>query len=642
MPANLDRRNDRSERVPLRMAVELGDGDFRDAFAADALNFSKGGLSMRAGCLPDVRSRLWCRFQCLPSGATVTAQGEVVWAHLDGEHSGEFGLAFVDLDPKTEWLIEEMIAEQAALTKRNDEPQAEPSAKIATLQLEGSPEPIEATLAQSEGGAAVFEQQLDLLSLGRGVLARAAGDDGRSGHIAGVELRMVGNVPMLAVTVAFDDKPAYGEFTFAGAEPAHDTEPDLAAPSAAEPSTGDDRLARVTVTEFAASPSSQARGDEPEVSAAQRQPAPKVSAAAAAHKGPAWSISPLDPASLPEVTAEPEAVVAPRPDVSRSFALERGGEPAIEDEGELDAELRAFSAPDLSPWLLALRARLMPVLARAFEVCGSALHRMLPVLRGASLTTGSVLRSVYQRQLAPQLGTARRVLVSQLGRRRTTTAPAGQKRASAPSSRRSTLLLAVLGAAALGLSVYAFAPARHADVVELQRKVVQDAPPVEAAPEAPAAESPQAAADPASQAALAPKPASAMPAPAAAPPSLAEAAPTSNAAVATAAGPAKQAARKLRFGASELRNAKRFSLRMTGRVQELQGTADKGGFTVVISGGLSLDRAGPISSSTKSVARAMVINKGDRAELSIRFADGRQPAYQVTADGNTVYISIED
>jgi hypothetical protein len=38
----------------------------------------------------------------------------------------------------------------------------------------------------------------------------------------------------------------------------------------------------------------------------------------------------------------------------------------------------------------------------------------------------------------------------------------------------------------------------------------------------------------------------------------------------------------------------------------------------------------------------MVINKGDRAELSIRFADGRQPAYQVTADGNTVFISIED
>ena len=38
MASTLERRNDNPERVPLRMAVELGDGDFRDPFAASVCN----------------------------------------------------------------------------------------------------------------------------------------------------------------------------------------------------------------------------------------------------------------------------------------------------------------------------------------------------------------------------------------------------------------------------------------------------------------------------------------------------------------------------------------------------------------------------------------------------------------------------
>jgi hypothetical protein len=38
----------------------------------------------------------------------------------------------------------------------------------------------------------------------------------------------------------------------------------------------------------------------------------------------------------------------------------------------------------------------------------------------------------------------------------------------------------------------------------------------------------------------------------------------------------------------------------------------------------------------------MIINKGDRAELAIRFADGKRPAYQVSAQGNTLQVLIQD
>jgi hypothetical protein len=108
------------------------------------------------------------------------------------------------------------------------------------------------------------------------------------------------------------------------------------------------------------------------------------------------------------------------------------------------------------------------------------------------------------------------------------------------------------------------------------------------------------------------------------------------------AGAKPAQAPKLRFGAAQVPNARRFALRMSGRVHDLQGASDPGGFSVTVLGGLSLDRAGPISSSHKAVQRAMIINKGDRAELNIRFAEGKRPAYQVSAEGNTLYLLIEE
>jgi hypothetical protein len=110
----------------------------------------------------------------------------------------------------------------------------------------------------------------------------------------------------------------------------------------------------------------------------------------------------------------------------------------------------------------------------------------------------------------------------------------------------------------------------------------------------------------------------------------------------SAARPAAAPAQKLRFGAAQVPNAKRFALRMSGRVHTLQGVADSGGFSVTVLGGLSLDRAGPISSSHNAVQRSMIINKGDRAELNVRFADGKRPAYQVSAEGNMLYVLIQD
>jgi hypothetical protein len=87
------------------------------------------------------------------------------------------------------------------------------------------------------------------------------------------------------------------------------------------------------------------------------------------------------------------------------------------------------------------------------------------------------------------------------------------------------------------------------------------------------------------------------------------------------------------YGAKSVPSAQRFTLRMSGPIKSLQGSSDRTGFTVVIPGVRSLDKAGPIAASHKGVAKAMVLNRGDYAELSIRFADGKSPAFRVAARG---------
>jgi predicted RNA-binding protein with TRAM domain len=94
------------------------------------------------------------------------------------------------------------------------------------------------------------------------------------------------------------------------------------------------------------------------------------------------------------------------------------------------------------------------------------------------------------------------------------------------------------------------------------------------------------------------------------------------------------------FGAAEVAGAKRFVLRMSAPVKRIEGIPDVGGFTVIVPGSLALDRAGPISATAGNVSRAMILNKGDRAELTVRFAPGQTPRYRVQAQGASLEILI--
>ena len=101
-----------------------------------------------------------------------------------------------------------------------------------------------------------------------------------------------------------------------------------------------------------------------------------------------------------------------------------------------------------------------------------------------------------------------------------------------------------------------------------------------------------------------------------------------------------QPEQRVAFGASEVVDGRRFALRMSARIKKLEGSEDENGFSVVIPGSLSLDRAGPIAAAHSAVRRSMILNKGDHSELTIRFASGKSPAYRVSAEGSTLNLTI--
>ncbi|MEI8255776.1 MAG: PilZ domain-containing protein, partial [Deltaproteobacteria bacterium] len=97
-----------------------------EAYEADGVDLSIGGMSLRTSLLPDRGSELACRFK-LEDGRRVMTRGEVVWAQDVGSDAGEFGLRFTDLADADEndlyaamdWLLARQDAIQTKLATRH-------------------------------------------------------------------------------------------------------------------------------------------------------------------------------------------------------------------------------------------------------------------------------------------------------------------------------------------------------------------------------------------------------------------------------------------------------------------------------------------------------------------------------------------
>jgi hypothetical protein len=97
----------------------------------------------------------------------------------------------------------------------------------------------------------------------------------------------------------------------------------------------------------------------------------------------------------------------------------------------------------------------------------------------------------------------------------------------------------------------------------------------------------------------------------------------------------------VRVGEPQVPNGRSFVLRMSGPVQSIEGEGRLDGFSVRIPGRLALDRASPIATSHRAVARALILNRGDYAELTVDFLPGMRPKYQILGKGNAIEVTIE-
>ncbi len=581
-------RGRREERVPLDALIELRSDESDEVLEADGLDLGSGGLSMRASFVPPVGARLECQFRCPPEGDPVRAQGEVVWAEAVGPRSGAFGMRFLELDTKSATAIRRVVAPEIEV------PVPAPGLPtIAMMRIDGLGAPIETDVRLAEPDRIVLEQELSFLRLGRGVEVDVPGRGKERGRIASVELRQGPlNVPTLVFGVLLDEarveKPepvpqplaAVVSPTF----PQQGTEQETGLPSSTD--TWPERPlfvdAAATVAPKAITRPSARAADAPRVIATGTE------------RDEQASLSQEEHAELQSMTGTPAFMLA----LGRTWATLQ----------------------------IVIKARCLPPLQSARSALSTWSGETLPKLERLWLQ----LRTLAALQLA-RLRTLREARTKAKPR---TTAPAPRPQRTAqsvlreakripeerPAPRNRRMLASALAVVGIGLGIYALAPRSGADRIPVRRRPLAAAESVQPAPSptvAPVLATAEAA------------PATGTAAPSSAAPALVD-----PAAVTASAGGRT-------FGASEVPSGRVFVIRMSGPVDSVEGDQREDGFTVRVPGRLALDRASPIASSHRAVARAMILNRGDYAELTVDFLPGLRPKYQVIAKENTIEVTLE-
>jgi PilZ domain len=567
----------REERVLLPALIELRSEYGEDTLTADGLDVSPSGLAVRAAFVPEVGTRLYCHFRCPPRDDAVHALGEVVWSVWDEPLAGSFGLRFLELDTKSATAIRRYLEADPRELR-------EPAhSRGAVMRIDGLDAPIEADVKLLEKGCIILEQELSFLRLGRGIEVDVPGRDKRHGRIASIELRQGPcDTPTLVFGVLFDE-----------------TRPGVVAEAVR---ALDARASRP------AAPPGPLPGDEYEALDGMRE---------SSH------------ASAPR---QSHARAADEPRVVR-HAEHAGSDPARgpdESDEELEALLLQNRLPEA---LLQFVATLKGLPAR---VRGELMPALRERLARSWRRLAALADPAWAEPLRTQLKRVRLLLGAQWsrlvrrrahGRRRSTSPglrvqktlpPMRMQRAEPPPPRRVgrpvTVTLALVG---VGLGVYALAPRSGADRIRLRPRAAQSVE-NDATGSEPASATPKLApgAQPAAQVAP-PKPSAA-----------AQPAPTPEPAA-------------VRFGDADVPNGRSFVLRMSGPVLALEGERREDGFSVRVHGRLALDRASPIATSHRGVARALILNRGEYAELTVEFLPGMHPKYQVLGKGSAIEVVLE-
>ncbi|MFO0695756.1 MAG: PilZ domain-containing protein [Polyangiales bacterium] len=680
-----DTRGERTPRFPLdEVLIELSHSEYDDVFEADAVNVGPGGLALRSALLPEIGSRLRCRFASPLDGDLIDADCEVMWAESSGPHMGEFGLRFAEMDGASAESLRRLVescdgylppelssglgwnqphasdaepsgeeaCEDEAVQAASDEP-----ATVA-LRLDGVASELVAEVAHTSDDALLVEQELPFLRIGTGV----ASEDGRRGVLQAVDLRLEGDTPRLVLTVAFPEAervPAEAPalLTEALEEPVEaasdlDTLPDAVpafAGAAADPADEPALVERAVPRKPAAPARAAAATISDALEAEVENARPSIVEEARPAKRPAAGRE----RDTPRAFSVENAPRGPRAIESDALVEETSDRPSLAGAAAVLATAKtAFlgSAEKGGPLLEKLVAAIRHAFARFVEVAIPRLREGVSASAAFGKRFGSALAEKLKqdadveaelppRRVQRRPGQAEAPRTSRAG----VSAPVEKPRTGKKNALVIGFALAVVGLGVYGMvrgSSEAPAPAVPAPAA------VTPAPEasVEAEPAQPvavaAAQAPAAAAMPTAPRAL-PEPqyaAGQMPAPTY--PTMRTSDATTATTVSPAAAPAPQAGPSMSFGAADVPNGTPFELTMSTPIEGVYGQVTPTGFTVRIPNTYSLSRAGPIAASHPYVDRAAITNLGDAAELRIDWKPGRNPAYRVEARGSKLVVIL--
>lgn len=679
MDAATERRDPQLSRIPFEGPIELYLDGYDEGFTAEGVDLGLGGIALRSSVLPDVGSRLMCRFGV--DGEAVEVPGEVVWAALEGPRIGSFGLRFEGLSVESEASVAAIVddwhrgfAIEDGVDSYDDDSldeEDEVFPAVAQLELEGVGGAIEVEVVHRADDAMMVEQELPFLRLD--TIVRA---EGRAGQLKDVSLRLDGDTPRLVFTLWLDDEPREVSVV-PGAPTTMIDEPSVSPP---------DLLAEVSSLAEGEPESYEAR--EAELPLEPLEPVDAFANATSTDESAGVD------AMLDSIDEQHEVGSRREDDASRVFVLDSQDEDDEDDEGvptPVPYEGRGSAAVNLAGAAIdpaelgkpSLRAKLGGLATKlaALKVWVALAARQL----GPRAKRVGVHLKTFAGYVGPKLAAAVAFLRAKVGKptgskqsaKRTTARPgrprqapkAGQhegRRGQAalvepeisPDRKSKARKRAALVAGALTLGAgLAFAtggddevPAESAMIAEPAEVAATPAPaptepssPVvglleagdDPAPVEPAEVAvPEPAASEMRQAGRIPRPsfptlqdATRPPSPGSVPadsPYAAEAAPRDNAV--------------RRFGAENLSPRYEFRLRLNGPHQGLRGEETEDGFIVHFPNVQSRDRAARIASVHPRIAAAEVENDDDGAHLRVTFREGRRPEYRIDLAGSAIRL----
>ncbi len=208
--AQADRRDPTAPRRAIRATVDLSSSDDREAWQAESIDLSLGGMSLRATMLPEIGEQLSLAFK--PAGtSTLATRGEVVWALDKGPNAGAFGVRFTDVSPAVEQSLRRMLDQKDDVLGVDVKLPAEDSR--VKLFIHGMDAPLRARVRTATQGEVIVGSDLSFLKLGDKVDVDSGGGAKVTGVIDSVDVEVDSRtrVPRLVLSIDLGGKKKKAE-----------------------------------------------------------------------------------------------------------------------------------------------------------------------------------------------------------------------------------------------------------------------------------------------------------------------------------------------------------------------------------------------------------------------------------------------